>query len=787
MAKKMSKSPGWTEEDMEEELIDGQPADEPLGPMEGLGGAAAQVPTMSVIPSSPRKDKSREVTIEDIGSDSEEDDTMYYSTESSSEESFTPSEWRTVRFLPGAHDIPPKYSTVRSVLPSLAPVRDPSPVDLPEKVARTVIPELGTDLQVVPMIKPPVTEPATVVKSSSQELKPVPKPPGSRAAKGASGAVFPETAQETEGGSQITAGFPETARPNRPWEMSAVGSPADPEPVSASGFETARPNRATEGPTAGKPASGAPVSSGSQSRKRSEPIPIPVARPRSSYQGEQGMVYDDECAELAGQGSFPHGGFTSAQASRAPSAGEPQPDSARRRSRGRKDGDPASLPRSGVREKPQVSTPFGPNPPNLGAAASRVGRDHSPVCVDPYGNVLPDMERIGTDRVCYSSRGLRRRLDRRARGEPEPPIESIPEKKFTLEEAREYLQDEIQEKASVLAQERMAFQSTPWRQADPDREQFMTMKQVRQLLKDQAENNARLVKQSSIPDATGDHSSQAALLTSLVESQQALVNKKKTLTLESFSGDEPNDDWLDYEAKFQRMAKRHKWTEEEQLDQLVCHLKGTALAVYGDLDSDKGSDLLALLRGRFAPKGSEDNFKGKFSRRTLEENEEPEAYAQALRRLARRAFPSVPQCGRDEMVLHQFGQGLTDLELRKQYSMARCKTLEEAIATVAAYRNFVSTQYPRIVKPTTRAAGKVAAAQPTRRNSSGWSKRVMTCWCCQEEGHGFARCPRNRDGHYQPDDEKKRRLASWENRKKRSSNPPSSTAGTTSTDATPKN
>ena len=379
--------------------------------------------------------------------------------------------------------------------------------------------------------------------------------------------------------------------------------------------------------------------------------------------------------------------------------------------------------------EPQASTPVGPLPRIPAPEASQVPGGRVVPYHDSYGEATPD------GGYGYS----------RSRGPHDRPMDGV---------GRAYSQPRNNGRTPLKP-------LNVGHSAEP----CFTLAQTRQLLREQAEQVRSIAAAlPRTPSPSGMGSNGNALLTHLVQAK-----KKKDMTLERFEGDQ--DDWLDYKAQFDLVARHNEWTDQEKFQQLAGHLKGSAVSIYTDQAPKEFGELCDLLQQRFAPKNSEERFKNQFRNRLLQPDEEPEAYAQALSRLARRAFPNLNQGGLEDMVLFQFTTGLTDPKLKKRVSLARCKTKDEAVSVAASYLDYVQNQFPRLVKPVPRTGGaaRAAVAQPLEAETPfSRRRRLLTCWCCGIEGHGYYQCPQNLDNSFRLSEEQRRRVEKARSRRRAS-------------------
>jgi hypothetical protein len=262
--------------------------------------------------------------------------------------------------------------------------------------------------------------------------------------------------------------------------------------------------------------------------------------------------------------------------------------------------------------------------------------------------------------------------------------------------------------------------------------------------------------------------------------------RRKDMTVENFSGEK--DDWADYYGKFENAANWNRWDPEDRFRQLIGHLQGAALGLYSDHQPVSYQALVNILVDRYAPDGSEENFKLKFKSTTMPAGKEPEVYAQELQRLARRGYPEWRTVARDEQVLDRFKEGIEDPELRKHIVLNGYKTMAEAQKACNTYIRYQENCGPKYVKPGRKGTdgAKVAMVRgeesedenpdvaqilklvtmmegrtPTSDNNTYRgrkpARRSLICWCCEKEGHSYRGCPNNSDKHYVPSVEEHRR------------------------------
>ncbi|KAL3868416.1 hypothetical protein ACJMK2_041224 [Sinanodonta woodiana] len=130
-------------------------------------------------------------------------------------------------------------------------------------------------------------------------------------------------------------------------------------------------------------------------------------------------------------------------------------------------------------------------------------------------------------------------------------------------------------------------------------------------------------------------------------------------------------------------------------------LRGVAQRLLGDLDRTKIGDyayLKGALEQRFSPIERETAYRCEFRNRRRQKSESAADYGYALRRLACRAFPTIPVSAREDILIDQYICGLGSQEIRKLVQFGHPKTLDDAMASAIEYEAFEGT-WPSLQKP----------------------------------------------------------------------------------------
>ena len=119
----------------------------------------------------------------------------------------------------------------------------------------------------------------------------------------------------------------------------------------------------------------------------------------------------------------------------------------------------------------------------------------------------------------------------------------------------------------------------------------------------------------------------------------------------------------------------NRWNLEEKAVQLAMNFTGTARQVWVDSFGDVSIPvsyeyLVAALTQGFKPEGQEKACKAEFQHRVHKREESFMEYGYALKRLAIREFPQIKHNAREDIIVDQFLQGLVDMDMRRQVSLA---------------------------------------------------------------------------------------------------------------------
>ncbi len=135
--------------------------------------------------------------------------------------------------------------------------------------------------------------------------------------------------------------------------------------------------------------------------------------------------------------------------------------------------------------------------------------------------------------------------------------------------------------------------------------------------------------------------------------------------IHSFDG---KDDWSMWIARFEAIAYRYQWSEEDRLDQLLPRIEGTAAQfVFSQLPAAvlcNYRELVGEINSRFRVVETARSFAAKFSRRNQRHGETAEEYAADLKMLYDKAHGFRDRQTRDEDLVRRFLDGLLDEDVR---------------------------------------------------------------------------------------------------------------------------
>ena len=163
-------------------------------------------------------------------------------------------------------------------------------------------------------------------------------------------------------------------------------------------------------------------------------------------------------------------------------------------------------------------------------------------------------------------------------------------------------------------------------------------------------------------------------------------------------------DVTEFLVQFGFLAETHGWGERQQGQILASSLSGAALSCLCQIPEAERSSFESIttaLNKRFSSSQQRELCRLQFKNRMQKREEQILELADDLKRLAKRAYPSVNSEMRDTLIQDQLVQALQDPELQIQLRLARCKTLDETISAAVEFQSTLSLAHrarPPIVR-----------------------------------------------------------------------------------------
>ena len=160
-----------------------------------------------------------------------------------------------------------------------------------------------------------------------------------------------------------------------------------------------------------------------------------------------------------------------------------------------------------------------------------------------------------------------------------------------------------------------------------------------------------------------------------------------SVKLPPFTGKER---WQVWKGRFEEVAKRRKWGEEDKLDELIPRLQGQAGEfVYAQLSAktrSKYSKLIAELDARFRVVEVAKTYQMQYAKRQQKNFESVEDYSNELKRLYDKAYPTRPPTIRQEDLLSRFLSGLRDAKVRRAVEFVKQpNSIDQAVIEAVNY------------------------------------------------------------------------------------------------------
>ena len=202
--------------------------------------------------------------------------------------------------------------------------------------------------------------------------------------------------------------------------------------------------------------------------------------------------------------------------------------------------------------------------------------------------------------------------------------------------------------------------------------------------------------------------------------------------------------WEDYHAQVKILATLNGWVDGQlKATYLAVSLSGPARAVLGDLSEAERCDYAVLVKAldnHFGTGNRSDMYRATLKSRMRKADESLPELAQAIRRLARQAFPGVPSDIRDTLAQDHFVDALGDADMRWKVHQSRPKTLDEAMTIAVELEAFIAAdrQWGRPVRAARSSpepqSESVRSEPPVSRRT--WGRSRTSSWSCsRRKGH----------------------------------------------------
>ena len=155
---------------------------------------------------------------------------------------------------------------------------------------------------------------------------------------------------------------------------------------------------------------------------------------------------------------------------------------------------------------------------------------------------------------------------------------------------------------------------------------------------------------------------------------------RPVVTPDAYTGDSSWTDWADH---FEAVAKVNGWDDSIKLNWLPVRLTGKAQTAWKRLSDEAKGDFQAAmdaLRNRFEPSSKRERYAAEFRLRKRKKGEQWGDFADQLRCLADKAFPTLSEDAKEVLTLDRYLGELSDANIALAVRQQRPETLEEAVS-----------------------------------------------------------------------------------------------------------
>jgi len=159
------------------------------------------------------------------------------------------------------------------------------------------------------------------------------------------------------------------------------------------------------------------------------------------------------------------------------------------------------------------------------------------------------------------------------------------------------------------------------------------------------------------------------------------MDPRNFLSLIPEFGGELQDDYYQFKAIFDKTARAADWTDQQKACFLPLRLRRKAADVFDHLDASTKEDWEALekaLESKLVPAHMTTHFRLAFKRRVQGPDESVLDFAQAIQKLARRAYPEFTEEVMEKLKLDAFINGLR-FDLKRIVLIVKPDGFEEAV------------------------------------------------------------------------------------------------------------